>query len=176
MLRLARQMWNGDETSSNGLAERCCALGDLGVQHVVVIARGRPFTDDEVGSVAGAISSPARAHVAARRPYGAAPRPSGCRYEPASRTQREVVSLLRHPARSGARPSAGSAEVRQPGLVLRSLWLPDLDQPGERLDAYARATGGEQAVQRVPMPIAYGGTDGRRGTKGLADDVALGQR
>ena len=40
--------------SSNGLAERCCALGDLGVQHVVVIARGRPFTDDEVGSVAGA--------------------------------------------------------------------------------------------------------------------------
>jgi alkanesulfonate monooxygenase SsuD/methylene tetrahydromethanopterin reductase-like flavin-dependent oxidoreductase (luciferase family) len=40
--------------SSDELAERCCALGDLGVQHVVVIARGRPFADDELGSVAGA--------------------------------------------------------------------------------------------------------------------------
>jgi alkanesulfonate monooxygenase SsuD/methylene tetrahydromethanopterin reductase-like flavin-dependent oxidoreductase (luciferase family) len=39
---------------SDGLAERCRALGDLGIQHVVVIARGRPFTDDELGSVARA--------------------------------------------------------------------------------------------------------------------------
>ena len=39
---------------SDDLLERCWALGNLGVQHVVVIARGRPFTDDELGSVAGA--------------------------------------------------------------------------------------------------------------------------
>ncbi|HET7666353.1 MAG TPA: TIGR03560 family F420-dependent LLM class oxidoreductase [Mycobacterium sp.] len=40
--------------SSDALAERCGRLGDLGVQHVVVIARGRPFGDDELGSVANA--------------------------------------------------------------------------------------------------------------------------
>jgi F420-dependent oxidoreductase-like protein len=40
--------------SSNALAKRCSALGDLGVEHIVVIARGRPFTDDELSSVAGA--------------------------------------------------------------------------------------------------------------------------
>jgi hypothetical protein len=42
------------DESSHVLAGRCCALGDLGVQHVVVIARGRRFTDDELGSVADA--------------------------------------------------------------------------------------------------------------------------
>jgi hypothetical protein len=36
------------------MAERCCALGDLGVQHVVVIARGRPLTDADLDCVAGA--------------------------------------------------------------------------------------------------------------------------
>jgi alkanesulfonate monooxygenase SsuD/methylene tetrahydromethanopterin reductase-like flavin-dependent oxidoreductase (luciferase family) len=40
--------------SSDGLAERCSALADLGVQHVVVIARGRSLTDDDLGWVAGA--------------------------------------------------------------------------------------------------------------------------
>jgi F420-dependent oxidoreductase-like protein len=42
---------------SDRVVERCCALSDLGVQHVVVIARGRPFADDELGSVAGAAAS-----------------------------------------------------------------------------------------------------------------------
>jgi alkanesulfonate monooxygenase SsuD/methylene tetrahydromethanopterin reductase-like flavin-dependent oxidoreductase (luciferase family) len=36
------------------LAERCGALAGLGVQHVVVIARGRPFTDVDLDTVAGA--------------------------------------------------------------------------------------------------------------------------
>ena len=35
---------------SIGLAERCCTQGDLGVQHVVVIARGRPFTTTASGA------------------------------------------------------------------------------------------------------------------------------
>jgi alkanesulfonate monooxygenase SsuD/methylene tetrahydromethanopterin reductase-like flavin-dependent oxidoreductase (luciferase family) len=34
------------------LAERCRALGDLGVQHAVVIARGRPLTDADLDCVA----------------------------------------------------------------------------------------------------------------------------
>ncbi|MCW2556793.1 MAG: putative F420-dependent oxidoreductase, Rv1855c family [Mycobacterium sp.] len=36
------------------LASRCHALADLGVQHVVVIARGRPLTDADLNGVAGA--------------------------------------------------------------------------------------------------------------------------
>jgi len=36
------------------LIEKCRALGDLGVQHVVVIARGRPLTDTDLNSVASA--------------------------------------------------------------------------------------------------------------------------
>jgi nucleotide-binding universal stress UspA family protein len=39
---------------SEELAERCRALGDLGVQHVVVIARGRPLTDTDLNCVASA--------------------------------------------------------------------------------------------------------------------------
>ena len=42
----------GEESAE--LAERCHALGDLGVQHVVVIARGRPLTDTDLNCVAGA--------------------------------------------------------------------------------------------------------------------------
>jgi F420-dependent oxidoreductase-like protein len=40
--------------SSKVLAERCGALAGLGVQHVVVIARGSPFTDQDLDTVAGA--------------------------------------------------------------------------------------------------------------------------
>jgi F420-dependent oxidoreductase-like protein len=40
--------------SLNVLAERCGALAGLGVQHVVVIARGRPFTDHDLVTVASA--------------------------------------------------------------------------------------------------------------------------
>lgn len=36
------------------LVERCHALADLGIQHVVVIARGRPLTDTDLNCVAGA--------------------------------------------------------------------------------------------------------------------------
>lgn len=42
--------------SSDRLVERCRALGDLGVQHVVVIARGRPWANEDLESVAGAAS------------------------------------------------------------------------------------------------------------------------
>ncbi len=41
------------ETASQ-LVGRCGALGDLGVQHVVVIARGRPLSDEDVDCVTGA--------------------------------------------------------------------------------------------------------------------------
>jgi F420-dependent oxidoreductase-like protein len=40
--------------SSEELAERCRALCELGMQHVVVIARGRPLTDTDLNCVAGA--------------------------------------------------------------------------------------------------------------------------
>jgi F420-dependent oxidoreductase-like protein len=40
--------------TSGGLIDRCGALGDLGVQHVVVIARGRPLTDEDLDCVGGA--------------------------------------------------------------------------------------------------------------------------
>lgn len=43
-----------DGESSDQLAARCRALGDLGVHHVVVIARGRPLTDTDLNCVAGA--------------------------------------------------------------------------------------------------------------------------
>jgi F420-dependent oxidoreductase-like protein len=36
------------------LVEKCRTLGDLGVQHVVVIARGRPLTDADLNSIASA--------------------------------------------------------------------------------------------------------------------------
>lgn len=36
------------------LAERCHNLGELGIQHVVFIARGRPLSDDDLGAVAAA--------------------------------------------------------------------------------------------------------------------------
>lgn len=43
-----------DGETSGELAERCHALAELGVQHVVVIARGRPLTDTDLNCVAGA--------------------------------------------------------------------------------------------------------------------------
>ena len=43
-----------DGERSGELAERCHALADLGVQHVVVIARGRPLIDADLNCVAGA--------------------------------------------------------------------------------------------------------------------------
>jgi len=43
-----------DGENSAELARRCHALADLGVQHVVVIARGRPLTDEDINCVAGA--------------------------------------------------------------------------------------------------------------------------
>ena len=43
-----------DGETSDGLVERCHALADLGVHHVVVIARGRPLTDADLNCVAGA--------------------------------------------------------------------------------------------------------------------------
>jgi hypothetical protein len=36
------------------LVERCQSLGELGIQHVVVIARGRPLSDDDLDAVADA--------------------------------------------------------------------------------------------------------------------------
>jgi alkanesulfonate monooxygenase SsuD/methylene tetrahydromethanopterin reductase-like flavin-dependent oxidoreductase (luciferase family) len=43
-----------DSEGSDALTERCYALGELGVQHVVVIARGRPLADTDLNCVAGA--------------------------------------------------------------------------------------------------------------------------
>lgn len=43
-----------DGESSDQLAARCRALGDLGVHHVVVIARGRPLAETDINCVAGA--------------------------------------------------------------------------------------------------------------------------
>jgi F420-dependent oxidoreductase-like protein len=40
--------------NSEELAERCRTLSDLGLQHVVVIARGRPLSDTDLNCVAGA--------------------------------------------------------------------------------------------------------------------------
>jgi alkanesulfonate monooxygenase SsuD/methylene tetrahydromethanopterin reductase-like flavin-dependent oxidoreductase (luciferase family) len=39
---------------NDDLTERCHALGHLGIQHVVVIARGRPLTETDIDTVAGA--------------------------------------------------------------------------------------------------------------------------
>jgi F420-dependent oxidoreductase-like protein len=38
------------------LAERCQSLGELGIQHVVVIARGRSLSDEDLEAMAGAAS------------------------------------------------------------------------------------------------------------------------
>lgn len=43
----------GGENSAE-LADRCHALAELGMQHVVVMARGRPLTDADLNCVAGA--------------------------------------------------------------------------------------------------------------------------
>ena len=40
--------------SSKRLAERCQTLGELGISHMVVIARGRPLSDDDLDTVAAA--------------------------------------------------------------------------------------------------------------------------
>lgn len=45
-----------DGETANDLAERCRSLGDLGIQHVVVIARGRPLTPADLNCVGGAAS------------------------------------------------------------------------------------------------------------------------
>ena len=41
--------------SPDRLADRCLALAELGVQHVVIIARGRPLTEHDLDTVAGAV-------------------------------------------------------------------------------------------------------------------------
>ena len=43
-----------DGERADGLVERCHALANVGVHHVVVIARGRPLTDADLNCVAGA--------------------------------------------------------------------------------------------------------------------------
>ncbi|MGA5545223.1 TIGR03560 family F420-dependent LLM class oxidoreductase [Mycobacterium sp. NPDC051198] len=43
-----------DDARPEALVERCHALADLGIQHVVVIARGRPLTGADLNCVAGA--------------------------------------------------------------------------------------------------------------------------
>jgi alkanesulfonate monooxygenase SsuD/methylene tetrahydromethanopterin reductase-like flavin-dependent oxidoreductase (luciferase family) len=43
-----------DGESSEQLAQRCQQLADLGIQHVVVITRGRPVTDADLNCLAGA--------------------------------------------------------------------------------------------------------------------------
>jgi len=43
-----------DGESAGQLVERCQSLGELGIQHVVVIARGRPLSDDDLDAVAHA--------------------------------------------------------------------------------------------------------------------------
>jgi F420-dependent oxidoreductase-like protein len=43
-----------DGESAENLVERCRALAELGIQHVVLIARGRPLTDIDLNCVAGA--------------------------------------------------------------------------------------------------------------------------
>jgi F420-dependent oxidoreductase-like protein len=43
-----------DGESSEQLAQRCQQLADLGIQHVVVITRGRPMTDADLNCLAGA--------------------------------------------------------------------------------------------------------------------------
>jgi F420-dependent oxidoreductase-like protein len=43
-----------DGESSEQLAQRCQQLADLGIQHVVVITRGRPMSDADLNCLAGA--------------------------------------------------------------------------------------------------------------------------
>jgi F420-dependent oxidoreductase-like protein len=43
-----------DGENAGQLVERCQSLGELGIQHVVVIARGRPLSDDDLDAVAHA--------------------------------------------------------------------------------------------------------------------------
>jgi F420-dependent oxidoreductase-like protein len=43
-----------DGETARQLADRCRALGDLGMEHVVVIARGRPLSGDDLNCIAGA--------------------------------------------------------------------------------------------------------------------------
>jgi hypothetical protein len=43
-----------DGENAGQLVERCQSLGELGIQHVVVIARGRPLSDDDLDAVADA--------------------------------------------------------------------------------------------------------------------------
>ena len=42
------------DESADQLVARCRALGDLGVQHVVVITRGRPLAQRDLDTIAGA--------------------------------------------------------------------------------------------------------------------------
>ncbi len=45
------------------LSERCHNLGELGIDHVVVIAQGRPLSDDDLGAVAAAVAHTTSAGV-----------------------------------------------------------------------------------------------------------------
>lgn len=49
--------------SSGRLAERCHNLGELGIHHVVVIARGRPLSDEDLGAVAAAAAQTTSARL-----------------------------------------------------------------------------------------------------------------
>ena len=42
------------DESADQLVTRCGALGDLGVQHLVVITRGRPLAERDLDTIAGA--------------------------------------------------------------------------------------------------------------------------
>jgi F420-dependent oxidoreductase-like protein len=47
--------------SADAFAERCSRLAELGIDHVVVITRGQPWTEDAIATVAAATSVPATA-------------------------------------------------------------------------------------------------------------------
>jgi alkanesulfonate monooxygenase SsuD/methylene tetrahydromethanopterin reductase-like flavin-dependent oxidoreductase (luciferase family) len=50
--------------SADQLAARCRDLADVGVQHVVVIARGRPFSPEDLDAVARAADQLVATHLA----------------------------------------------------------------------------------------------------------------
>ena len=59
--------------SSGRLVERCQTLGELGIQHVVVIARGRPLSDDDLDAERASWSAVVTIPVEFRREGGYEP-------------------------------------------------------------------------------------------------------
>ncbi|MGH8862880.1 MAG: LLM class flavin-dependent oxidoreductase, partial [Jatrophihabitantaceae bacterium] len=45
----------GNDESADAFVQRCGALGDLGIEHVVTITRGRPWTEDRVAVLGEAL-------------------------------------------------------------------------------------------------------------------------